>query len=226
MRIQFIQDIIDLLRKKNKNKNIGCNNIINIDNKVNCLYTVEGNNNFIDISSKKTSEPQNLKINIRGSNNRIIIKNLRTANLFIDIGNYTDCNNVEIEILDNFVCAQAHILGYQSNTPIKIGANCLFSKDICIRNGELPHAIYDINTFENFDKSQGIFIGNHVWIGEHAYIMKKSQIQDDSIVGAMSVVTKAFDESNVLIAGNPAKICKRNIMWEEDANKVTSLNSR
>ena len=74
MRIQFIQDIIDLLRKKNKNKNIGCNNIINIDNKVNCLYTIEGNNNFIDISSKKTSEPQNLKINIRGSNNRIIIK--------------------------------------------------------------------------------------------------------------------------------------------------------
>ncbi len=34
-----------------------------------------------------------------------------------------------------------------------------------------------------------------------------------SIIGASSVVTKRFDENNIAIGGNPAKIIKRNINW-------------
>jgi len=30
----------------------------------------------------------------------------------------------------------------------------------------------------------------------------------------MSVVTKPFEESNIILAGNPAKIVKRNINWD------------
>ncbi len=45
--------------------------------------------------------------------------------------------------------------------------------------------------------------------------MKKVRIADNSVVGSASVVTKKFDEENVVIAGNPAKICRRNIMWEK-----------
>lgn len=60
-----------------------------------------------------------------------------------------------------------------------------------------------------------MYIGNHVWIGEHCYILKNATISDNSVVGSMSVVTKRFDEENVVIAGNPAKIYRRNVMWSK-----------
>ena len=215
-----IKKIKSVFKRKNEKIN-GTGNVVNIDKKINYSIKVDGNNNFVDITSKVTVEPQNLRINIKGNNNKIIIKDLRTANnLNIDMGNFIGVDNAEIEILDNFACVQVNILAFQSDTPIKIGANCLFSKGVCIRTGERPHAIYDMNTLENLDKSDGVYIGNHVWIGENVFIMKRGKISDNSIVGAMSVVTKKFDEEHVVIAGNPAKICKRNVMWDESVNNV------
>lgn len=35
----------------------------------------------------------------------------------------------------------------------------------------------------------------------------------NSIVGACSVITKQFEEENVILAGNPAKIVKQNVKW-------------
>ena len=198
----------------------GEGNVIKIDKTVDYSVIIKGNNNSIEITANEKVRPRNISININGNNNKIIIKDLCTVRLYIDIGNFTGVDNVEIEILENLTCAQADIFAYQSNTPIKIGANCLFSRSICIRSGELPHAIYDKNTLENLDRSEGIFIGNHVWIGEHAFIMKKATIPDNCIVGAMSVVTKRFTEENAVIAGNPARVCKRNIMWEEDVQNL------
>ena len=46
---------------------------------------------------------------------------------------------------------------------------------------------------------------------------------DECIVGAMSVVTKAFDEKHSVIAGNPAKICKRNILWGSCEKTVPNI---
>ena len=198
----------------------GEGNVIHIDKTIDYSVIIKGNNNSIEITPEENLRPRNISINITGNNNKIIIKKFRTTQLFIDIGNFTGVDNVEIEILENLTCVQTRILAYQSNTPIKIGANCLFSRDTCIRSGELPHAIYDKDTFENLDKSEGIFIGNHVWIGEHAFIMKKATIPDNCIVGAMSVVTKRFTEENAVIAGNPARVCKRNVMWEENVENL------
>lgn len=198
------------------------NNTVRIDKKIKSKVKIIGNNNFIDITCNKNSnERKIINIRINGNNNKIIIKNLRTSDLKIEIGNLIEINNATVEISDNFVCSQASILAYQNNVPIKIGENCLFSSNITIRSGEIPHAIYDKDTFENFDVADGVYIGNHVWVGEHCYIMKRAKIPDNSVIGAMSVVTKEFEEKNVLIAGNPAKICKKGIMWNENASILT-----
>ena len=157
----------------------------------------------------------NISLKINGNNNRVVLKGFKTCKrLYIDIGNYVGCDNVTIEIGEKFTCIDTTILAYQSGVPITIGDNCIFSKGIIIRSGELPHKIYDMITGENLDNSDGIKIGNHVWIGENAYIMKKVQLQDDTIVGTASVVTRKFTEKNVAIAGNPAQICRRNIGWK------------
>jgi acetyltransferase-like isoleucine patch superfamily enzyme len=44
-------------------------------------------------------------------------------------------------------------------------------------------------------------------------LLKGSFIKDNSIIATGSVVTKAFEESNVIIAGSPAKIVKENVSW-------------
>ena len=45
-------------------------------------------------------------------------------------------------------------------------------------------------------------------------IGKNVSIADNSIVGWGSIVTRRFDEPNVVIAGIPARIVKRGIDWD------------
>ena len=61
--------------------------------------------------------------------------------------------------------------------------------------------------------SDGVKIGNHVWIGERCYITKRVEIPDECILAAQSVATRKFTEESCVIGGNPAKIVKRDIQW-------------
>ena len=59
-----------------------------------------------------------------------------------------------------------------------------------------------------------VAIGENSVIPDSVKIGKNTKISDDSIVGWASVVTKKFDEPNVIVAGNPARIVKREINWD------------
>lgn len=59
-----------------------------------------------------------------------------------------------------------------------------------------------------------IRIGNHVWIGSNVIVLKGSVIPDGCVVASGSVVTRAFEEGSVLIAGNPATVVRENVNWE------------
>ena len=58
-----------------------------------------------------------------------------------------------------------------------------------------------------------IKIGNHVWIGINATILKGVTIGDGAIIAAGAVVNKDVEE-NSLVGGVPAKVIKKNIFWE------------
>lgn len=69
------------------------------------------------------------------------------------------------------------------------------------------HSVYRISGAED-DNGQGqITIGKNVFIGVGAIILRNVTIGDNSIVAAGSVVVKNVP-SNVVVAGNPAKIIK------------------
>jgi acetyltransferase-like isoleucine patch superfamily enzyme len=58
-----------------------------------------------------------------------------------------------------------------------------------------------------------IVIGSHVWIGSNVSVLKGSIIPDGCVVAANSVVNSRFTEKNALIAGNPAKVVRRDVSW-------------
>lgn len=59
-----------------------------------------------------------------------------------------------------------------------------------------------------------IEIGEYCWIGRKAYVGKGVRLQPDTIVGVYGVVTKPYEESNIVVAGNPAEIKKHNVTWK------------
>lgn len=57
-----------------------------------------------------------------------------------------------------------------------------------------------------------ISIGNHVWIGMRAIILKGVTIGDGAVVAAGAVVTKDVPPGAV-VAGNPARVVKEGVQW-------------
>lgn len=94
---------------------------------------------------------------------------------------------------------------------VSIGHNVLFSWDILLMDTD-SHPIRDEkNEIINLDKP--VHIGNNVWIGCQALILKGAIISNDSVVGAGTVVNKQFQIPSVVIAGSPASVVKKNIRW-------------
>ena len=94
---------------------------------------------------------------------------------------------------------------------ITIGDGAALARGVYIYDGD-HHSIIDAND-EVMNRSSPIVIGNNVWIGVGAIILKGANIGEGSIIGAGSVVNKNVPP-NCMVAGNPAKVMKENIKWK------------
>lgn len=90
---------------------------------------------------------------------------------------------------------------------IKIGKNLHMARGAAIRD-------YDGHYLEEpeYRTSKPVTIGNDVWIGYEAIIMKGVTIGDGAIIAARAVVTRDVPP-NCIVAGCPAKVIKKNIIW-------------
>lgn len=91
---------------------------------------------------------------------------------------------------------------------IEIGNDVVISEGVTIRDSD-NHEL-DSN---NFVKTAPVKIGNHVWIGLNAIILKGVEIGDGSVIAAGAVVTENIPPG-CLAGGVPAKILKENISWK------------
>lgn len=96
---------------------------------------------------------------------------------------------------------------------IQIGDGCAFGRNVSILDSDF-HLIFDDNK-QIINSSKPIIIGNNVWIGQNAIILKGVTIGSNSIISAGSIVTKNVPP-NTIVAGNPAKIVKENISWSSE----------
>lgn len=65
-----------------------------------------------------------------------------------------------------------------------------------------------VNIGQNIQPDEVPILGDNIWIGPGAKIFGKIRIADEIAIGANSVVNKSFLESNITIAGIPAKKIK------------------
>lgn len=70
----------------------------------------------------------------------------------------------------------------------------------------LTHAI-DLN--ENRQHSKPIYIGDYCFVGTNTVILGGAKLPDRSVLGAKSLLNKAFDEPWALYVGCPAKFSKK-----------------
>lgn len=91
---------------------------------------------------------------------------------------------------------------------IQIGENVAIARDVIIRDTD-AHSIED----GKHEKSKEVIIGNHVWIGTRAIIMKGVHIGDGAVIAAGAIVTKDVPP-NTIVAGVPAKVIRENISWK------------
>ncbi|WP_147373544.1 acyltransferase [Gemmobacter lutimaris] len=196
-----------------KIKNMGVDNLVEVGSNVEVNGSINGNGNIITI--KDAPLGSSLRIIINGNNNKITIgQNSRCRNLDVRIGNHVHAYETLLSIGDDFSCEHdCKFVLYNSGNKLEIGNDCMFSNSIIVRCGESPHLIFDNITGEYLDVSEGVKVGNHVWIGEMSYITKRCWIPDESIVAACSVATRHFEDPHSVIGGNPAKVIRENVKW-------------
>jgi len=90
---------------------------------------------------------------------------------------------------------------------IEFGNNALVSWDTLFIDTDF-HNVLDLSTNTTSVKSKPIVMGDNVWVGARATILKGAVLPDGSIVGASSLVNKAYEQPDCLIAGNPATVRK------------------
>ncbi len=94
---------------------------------------------------------------------------------------------------------------------ISFGKNCLLSWDILVMDTD-EHPICD-KWGDRINADAPIVIGNHVWVGCKCTILKKTQLPDNTIIAAGSLLRSAFVAENQIIGGNPVKVLKSEVNW-------------
>ena len=193
--------------------------VISVRNNNSCQYKrgclkntpieIGGKNNSIVIGDG--SVLHNSRIVVYGSDHNLVIGNdciikncvfwFEDDHCTITVGDHTSIEGAEIAVTE-------------PGSLISLGEDCMLSFDIDIRCGD-SHSIIDTITNSRINFAQDIIIGDHVWLGAHAQVLKGANVGENCVVGTRAVVTSNIP-SNSIVAGIPAKIIRTNTNWKRE----------
>ncbi|WP_323098418.1 acyltransferase [Intrasporangium sp. YIM S08009] len=174
----------------------------------------------------------NVKVKFTGSNNVLRIASpFRIGKLVIDF----DCDNglceigsshgvpalmgairvgdgATIRLGDNVSTTTTVSMSAAEGATITLGDDVMIASDVQVRADD-GHPIFDVRTGKRVNTPRDITIGSHVWLGLQSCVLGGAVIGDGTVIGMRSIVTRRLP-NNVIAAGVPAKVVKRDIAWE------------
>jgi acetyltransferase-like isoleucine patch superfamily enzyme len=109
---------------------------------------------------------------------------------------------------DSFV---GHLCDFRAARSITIGCRCLIAGGTMIADYDghpLDAALRSAGRTSPASDIQPVVLGDDVWVGYGAVVLKGVRIGNRAIVGAKSVVTRDVP-SDCVVAGNPARVIRR-----------------
>ena len=187
-------------------------NIISISHDANfesSRIIIKGDGNNIKIGGGNF---KSFVLNLIGNNKKIIIKKTKKNISNLKITSIR-ADNQKVIIEEDFGCGGCEVQMNDGDETLFIGKDCLFSWNIKIRTSD-GHSVIDLKSGQAINLPSDVEIGNHVWICEDVKILKGVKVPDNSIVATSAVLTKRFEETNILLGGFPANIIKRGVTWD------------
>lgn len=96
---------------------------------------------------------------------------------------------------------------FATNGHVRIGNYCFLAHEVVIadRHAAIPWRAESLADRENLESIESVTLGDDVWVGTGAVLLKGARIGDGAVVGAGTVVN--FEVPPLaIIAGNPAKL--------------------
>lgn len=125
-------------------------------------------------------------------------------------GAIISCVGGVMTVGDNFaVSGSTSFVCYKE---ITIGRDVQFAWDSLVMDSD-AHKIYD-QEGARMNEDRPVIIGDKVWLACQNTVLKGTVIGNNCVVGANSLINKAYTEDGVIIAGNPARVVKKISGWE------------
>lgn len=170
---------------------------------IKCKFGICGKNNEIEIQNG--ANVCYTSIQIDGNGNHVILDGC-SGILSITLRG----NGCLIHIHKDSSFEDAYMVCMGQNNSIMIGESCMFSGRVEFWNSD-THLITNLDN-QPCNPSKPIVIGNHIWGGKYAKVLKGVTIGDNSIIGMGAIVTHDVP-ANSIVAGNPAKVVKSDVNW-------------
>lgn len=162
-------------------------------------------NGKLELNYGFTQEPYRSTVLKMGHNSRLEVTGGTFKVMFS--GNIALFSNAVLEVGNSYINCDCLI---QCGSRIRIGDDCAIAQSVKILDSDFHVLLHDGK--ETPRRGKGIEIGNHVWIGAGATILKDVHIGDGAVVAAGAIVTKDVPPK-ALVAGCPAVVIKENVEW-------------
>ncbi|HHW7521787.1 acyltransferase [Mannheimia haemolytica] len=179
-----------------------------VDNIPGVRFNCSGQNNLVRVHENTTFN--NCLFSLSGG---MVVSIAQSKFNLVGLSIFGKESNVKIG--SNFSCWGVEIRCHEQQTSVFIGDNCMFAQDILIYPTDV-HTIFDQFTGEVLNLGEPITIGNNVWCARGVTLLKGTTIRNNVVIGAGSIVSRKFNENNIIIAGNPANVIRRGIDWVRD----------